>query len=362
MAEPHNHDEPVERPPEVALDAGSQALSEALRSSFAIVKFVMVILVFVFLGSGLFTVREGQQAVKLRFGKPVGDGPSALLNPGLHWSWPYPIEEYVKIPITTIQQARSKVGWFAITPEEELAGLEPPFGASISPAVDGYVLTADGNIIHSRATVQYTIKDPINYIFNFANASNTVQNAVDNALLWAAARFTVDQILTHDVIGFSDAVRSRLTTLVEQQNLGVVIEQCSVQSIPPRQLKDAFANVVKAEVTRGKVLNEARSFENQVLSRASADAESRINTAESARARYVAEVSSRAEQFRELLPEFQGKADLFVQQRLTETLGRVLTNVQDKIFLPETADGRARELRLLLNREPPKPKLQSPQS
>jgi hypothetical protein len=34
----------------------------------------------------------------------------------------------------------------------------------------------------------------------------------------------------------------------------------------------------------------------------------------------------------------------------------VLTNVQDKIFLPQRADGKTRELRLMLNREPPEPK------
>ena len=37
-------------------------------------------------------------------------------------------------------------------------------------------------------------------------------------------------------------------------------------------------------------------------------------------------------------------------------MGRVLTNAQDKIFLAESADGKPKELRLLLNREPPKPK------
>jgi hypothetical protein len=32
------------------------------------------------------------------------------------------------------------------------------------------------------------------------------------------------------------------------------------------------------------------------------------------------------------------------------------TNVQDKIYLPSRADGKPRELRLMLNREPPQPK------
>jgi hypothetical protein len=45
---------------------------------------------------------------------------------------------------------------------------------------------------------------------------------------------------------------------------------------------------------------------------------------------------------------------LFVQQRLTETLARVFTNAQDKIFLHQDAYGKQTELRLLLNREPPK--------
>ena len=70
------------------MDAGSQALTEALRSSFAIVKVVMVVLVLVFLCSGFFTGRSEERAIILRFGKPLGEGQKALLQSGLHWSFP----------------------------------------------------------------------------------------------------------------------------------------------------------------------------------------------------------------------------------------------------------------------------------
>ena len=105
---------------------------------------------------------------------------------------------------------------------------------------------------------------------------------------------------------------------------------------------------------RGTVISAANSYENQVLSRASADAQSSINNAESERVLMVSEVRAEADRFKELLPTFEASPALFVQRRLTETLGRVLTNVQDKIFLTEGADGKEKELRLLLNREPPK--------
>src|SRR5437588_153084 len=130
-------------PPETGLDSGSQALSEALRSSFGIVKFVMVILAIAFLASGLFKVGPDERALILRFGRPVGQGVQALLGPGLHWSFPYPIDEVVKISITGIQKVTSTSGWYATTPEQELAGTETPAGPSLNPALDGYVLTAD---------------------------------------------------------------------------------------------------------------------------------------------------------------------------------------------------------------------------
>src|SRR4051812_8331661 len=96
----HPHDE-HEHPhtPETPVDAGSQALTEALRSSFAIVRIVMVILVLVFLGSGFFKVEPNEKAMILHYGKPRGEGEGvkALLGPGLHWAYPYPIDEVKKI-------------------------------------------------------------------------------------------------------------------------------------------------------------------------------------------------------------------------------------------------------------------------
>jgi membrane protease subunit HflK len=337
-------------------DAGSQALAEALRSSFGLIKFVMVALVAVFLGSGFFTVGPQERAIVLRLGRPVGEGDKALLGAGLHWSFPYPIDEVVKVPITEVQRVSSTIGWYATTPEQELAGTELSAGPSLNPAVDGFALTADQNIIHTRAVAYYRINAPIHYVFGFVNASNVVQNALHNALFFASAKFKVDDILTRDVAGFRDAVRRRMTELVERQAVGVVIERCDVECRPPRQLKDAFNRVLQAEVTRSKVLNDAQSYENQVLIKASADAAACINAAETERTNMVASVVAEAQRFEVLLPQYRTNVDLFVQQRLNETISRVMNNVQDKILLPERADGKPRELRLLLNREPQKPK------
>jgi membrane protease subunit HflK len=360
MSHDHEHDHTHEHPvPVTPEDAGSQALAEALHSSFAIVKVVMVLMVLAFFSSGFFTVGPQEKAVILRFGRPVGEVDKILLNSGWHWSYPYPIDEVVKIPITEIQKVNSTVGWYATTAEQELSGEELPAGASLNPAVDGYVITADRNIIHTRATLYYHIENPINFVFDFVSASNAVQNALNNALLYSAAHFNVDDVLTRDVAGFRDAVLQRVSDLTELEQIGIVIDQCEVQSIPPRQLLDVFTRVTTARENRNKVLNDARSYENQVLSQSGAQASSITNAAAADRARYVQSITAEAKRFSDLLPKYESNPSLFAQVTLVQAMGPILTNVQDKILLPERADGKPRELRLMLNREPLAPKTSS---
>lgn len=353
---PHEHPAPA---PEMPDDAGSQALAEALRSSFAIVKVAMVLMVVAFFSSGFFTVGPSEKAVILRFGRPVGGGQQALLNSGWHWSYPYPIDEVVKIPITEIQKVTSTTGWFATTPEQELSGEEPPAGPSLNPAVDGYAITADRNIIHTRATLNYHIVDPIKYIFDFTSASNSIQDALDNALLHTAAKFNVDDILTRDRAGFQDAVLQRVGDLVEQEQLGVVIDSCQVQSIAPRQLKDVFAQVTIARQNQSKQINDANTYKDKTLLAASGRASAITNEAAAASVNYVKYVKADAGAFNDLLPKYLSNPNLFVQQRLVDAMSLALTNVQDKIFFSTRADGKPRELRLMLNREPPERKTAS---
>ena len=144
MSAPHEHQKPA---PEIsAEDSGSRALAEALGSSFFFVKIIMAVLVVVFLASGAVTVGPQERAVILHFGKPGSEGAAGLLGPGLHFAFPAPIDEVVKIPIGQIQYVTSTIGWYA-TPEQagklsrlgtfktgRLAWcfLQPPFGGVIS--------------------------------------------------------------------------------------------------------------------------------------------------------------------------------------------------------------------------------------
>lgn len=355
---------PAPGAPVPPVDTGSRALEEALRSSFTVVKVAMFVLVGVFLFSGMTIVGPQQRAVILRFGKPLGIGADQLLGPGWHWAWPYPIDEVVTIPVTEIQRVTSTIGWYTLKPGPENLN-PPPFPEPrLNPATAGYLVTADGNIIQARATLGYRITDPLTYSFNFINASNLVQNALNNALVYAAALSTADQAIL-DNTAFKEKLLARMRQQVDALKLGITLEQGSeVRIVAPQYVKPDFDAVTSAQQDRDKTINEARGKAEALVRAAEAQANSIVRAAETERVRTVQRVQSDAKNFTALLTEYRKSpenADLLRQRLLTEAWGRILAPAQDKFINLEPVVPGQTELWLQLGREPRKRKTEGGQ-
>jgi membrane protease subunit HflK len=337
-------------------DAGSQALAEAFRSSFFIVQVAMVVLVLVFLCSGVFSVGPQERAVILRLGRPLGEGTGALLGPGLHWAFPRPFDEVRRIPFTEIQTATSDTGWYYMSPKDladEAAGTYQAYpAASLNPARDGYTMTGDGNIIHARAKLHYKVEDPFRYEFDFVNASNSVKDALDEALIYASARFTnVDDVL-RDPTRMQEAVQTRVAELAQEENLGISVGDCTVEAIPPVRLAPDFERVSTAVSTAQTVRNEAETERNTITNRGAANANRILSTAHTDATNLVASVKADADHFASLLPEYKVNPTLVRSYLYYTTVADVMTNVPGKWYMPENPGGEPLEIRLQLSRPP----------
>ncbi|HMJ90248.1 MAG TPA: SPFH domain-containing protein, partial [Candidatus Acidoferrum sp.] len=205
--------------------------------------------------------------------------------------------------------------------------------------------------------LRYRIVDPLQYIFAFRSAPDLITNALNNAMFFAAARFTVDDALTRNVTAFTERISSRVARLAEEQKLGIAIENVALTSvIPPRQLAERFRAVLDASVRRDKVLNEARSYANEAMSRAKGEAATRRAIAQSDRSRLVEVVAAEARSFSNVLPQYRQNPELFMRLRQAAVVQRVLTNAVERLYVPSRADGKPRTIRLDLSREPQKPK------
>jgi modulator of FtsH protease HflK len=347
---------PTPGPPAHVEDAGTQALADALRSSFFLVKVFMIGLVVAFLISGVFTVHPNQVAVTLRFGKPVGMTlEQQLKQPGLHWKFPYPIDEIVRIPVGESRTLTSSVGWYYVSPAEEAAGLEPQRLPYLRPGVDGYALTGDGNIVHVHSTISYRISDPIQFAFGFRNTTNLLQHILDNAIIHTAAHFDADATLYRDKLAFQEQIFIRAAAMIDQFQLGVTIDPREVRTRPPLAVEEAFDNVLRAQQEGDISVQQAQSYARGATNRALAEASSIIRDGVTRSNFLIQTMSAETNRFLGLRPSYQSDRRLFEQRLLAETTGRVLTNAQLKTFIPNRLHGKPWEVRILLNKEPEVP-------
>jgi len=333
-------------------DSTTLALADALSSSFKIIQGLMIGLVVIFLGSGFFTVEPNEVAVKLRFGKPVGTGEDRILQQGLHWSPPSPIGEIVKIPIGETRSVVATNCWYAVTPEMEISGQLPYATSSLRPGVDGYAITSDENIIHARADAKYLISDPVAFKFDFLDVEDLLRNALNNALLFAAAQTTADDALYRHRVGFKDRVRLRFLSNIQKAQLGIRLQSLDVQTFPPMFVKEAFDQVTQTEQAVSQMRNEAEGDAAQTLRRAQGEAQAIINQGMSRSNLITSRVIADAKVFEQLKPHYEANPQFFRSRLLIERMGRILTQANDTWLLPRVAPGQTQELRLQLNREP----------
>ena len=324
-----------------------------MASSFRIVRILLFAMVLAFLLSGIFVVEPNQVAVVLRLGKAVGAGQDGIRQPGVHFAFPYPIDEVVRIPVEESRTVEATNSWYRTTPEMLLSGELPQSLPSLQPGADGYAICADGNIIHAKATAKYRISDALLFEFNYLGAPGLLQSALDSAILHAAARHTAESAIYLDRAGFSEAVRLRWIRLLEELELApaVSVETVEVQTFPPMYVKEAFDDVLEAEQVLSQTRNRAEGEAEEIRRRAQGERQEILSGGMVLSNRLVQMARADARFLEDQRERYRASPRLFSERLMVEALATVLANAADKWHLPPGGAG-ARQLRLLLNREP----------
>jgi membrane protease subunit HflK len=297
------------------LDAAGKSLSEALRISFAILKVIMLVLVVIFLASGFRTVGSDEQAIVLRFGKIRGVGEERLLGPGLHWVFPYPIDEIVKIPVQKKVNLPIDSFWYYQSASERL-GSGPKSRTNVpeklNPVRDGYCITRgekqnraltgttdnDYNIVHCKWQLTYKIDDPERFFRNVyvdlekipagqnyadvisKNIAQPLEYMFADAVVTAMVNFTIDDILFEQVATVTQHVKKLLQEKLDTIESGIqVVSVQLTDKTWPRQVDEAFQASIKASQESQKAISEARTYAEQTLNKVAGPVAAQLYTA-----------------------------------------------------------------------------------
>ncbi len=285
------------------LDPAGKSLAEALRVSFVILKVIMAVLAVLFLLSGFKVVESDEKAIVLRFGKVRGAGESAILGPGWHWIFPYPIDEMVRIPVENMVNLPINSFWYYEDPADLLPDgsvRRPRIDETLKPTRDGYCIVrgeqtegriaagagSDYNIVHSKWVLTYQITDPIRFFQNVyvdmdniepgqnyadvigRNVEPMLKSMFEDAVVRSMVNYTIDE-----AIASKETIPGNVGELLQERldEIDSGVRVASVQmsnSIWPRQVEEAFIQSTKAAQQKETAIREAQTYRDKALNEA----------------------------------------------------------------------------------------------
>jgi regulator of protease activity HflC (stomatin/prohibitin superfamily) len=252
------------------MDAANQSLADALRITYNLLRVSMVVLIVLFVFSGVQSINEGERGIALRFGKPV----RANLEPGFQWSFPYPIGEIVRVQegATELPIAQAFMPNLPGDDTEEQA-LEADIdrfnsGSALKPGTDGSNITADLNIAHTQWNVNFHRSDHTKAVEHIhpAQEREMIKAIVQRSAVHVLAQTPIDDLLRQSSESISGAVRTIAQRELDQLDSGITIDRVVLtRKSAAMSLRRKFSSVQTAAQNAGKAREDALLTRDQML-------------------------------------------------------------------------------------------------
>lgn len=287
---------------------------------------VAILIIFLSLVLGIFTVKTGEEAVVLRFGKHV----STHINAGLKWHIPF-IDKVHKANLSEV----NRIEFGFRTTSEGSSKSKPEFEDQISESL---MLTGDEALVNAETIVQYKIKSAEDFYFNVDDPISTLTIISESIIRRCIANHPLDEVLTDNKFGIQQEIKDDLQKVADKYGLGIVITAIQLQDVnPPKEVDAAFKDVSSAREDKTSYINEANSYSNEIIPKARGNSAEMINKAEAYREQRVEESKGDASNFSQILEKYkQGKTVTRTRMYL-ETLEEILPNI-DKYIMSEKGD------------------------
>jgi membrane protease subunit HflK len=254
---------------------------------------IVAILALVWFLSGLYTIKEAERSIVLRFGQFHG-----LEDPGLSWK-PTFIDTVEIVDIKAIRSQPSS----------------------------GFMLTKDENVVSVEFEVQYRITDPRAYRFSVTDADDSLSQATDSAVRYVVGHSVMDDILTSGRERVRQDTWETLQSIVTPYNLGLEIVDVNFKDArPPEEVKDAFDDAIAAQEDEERFIKEAEAYAREIEPRARGQVKRMEQEAQAYEQRVSLEAEGQVARFSKLLPEYKIAPEVTRQRLYLETMEQVYSN------------------------------------
>ncbi|WP_426196536.1 FtsH protease activity modulator HflK [Massilia sp. DWR3-1-1] len=266
-----------------------------------------VIALFIWLASGAFIVQEGQVGIVTTFGKL-----SHKTGAGFNWRWPAPFQAHTTVDVSRVRTA--EVGYRGSVRSKNTK--------------ESLMLTDDENIIDIQFAVQYTLKDPVAWIYNNRDSNDdTLRQIAETAIREVVGKSKMDFVLYEGREQVALDANKLMQQIADRYALGVQITNVTMQSVqPPEQVQSAFDDAVKAGQDRARAKSEGEAYANDIIPRSRGAAIRLTQDAEAYRSQVVESATGNASRFSQVVAEYQKAPGVTRDRMYLETMQQIFSS------------------------------------
>lgn len=267
--------------------------------------------------SGIYKIEDGEEAVIMRFGRydrtEAGGGLKYMI----------PIVETRHV-INTSSVRRLEFGYKTVK-ENRL----DDYDSFEDISSDAIMITGDENLVSVMASIQYRIVNTKDYIFNVEEPEDTLNIVAVSAIRRSVANNDLDDVLADNKNAIMQEIRTDLQKIADSYGLGVQITQVLLQDVdPPKEVDDAFKDIVRAQLDKESRINEAMSYENKLIPEAKGEAAKIKSEAEAYKETRRQQALGDAAAFNKIYNEYKNNKEVTRSRMYLETMEQVLGKVE----------------------------------
>jgi regulator of protease activity HflC (stomatin/prohibitin superfamily) len=293
-------------------------------------------------------IDAGEQALRERFGKPVG----AVLAPGIAFKLPRPIDQIQRYPVSEVQsfnvgfvpdeklEKEDTILWTKAHYKEEFNLLVASREQNIATNAAESEQIVPVNLLTVSIPVQYLVKDIRAWSYGHSEPKLLLERLANREVVRYMASVDIETIMSHGRQQAARDLKANIQAAANDAKLGTEIVFVGLQDIHPpigtKELKvaEAYEKVIGAEQEKEARILEADAYALETVPLAKSAAAKTLNDSKAVSAQKIAEASGRAAQFSSQLLAYQAAPKVFTTRNHLETFAKASAGSRKIVILP----------------------------
>ncbi len=279
---------------------------------------ILIILIGLWLSSGIFKVQEGEQGAVLRFGRF-----DRIAHAGLNYHLPNPLET-VQIELVN-KSRRIEIGYRS----NSIGSLSN--GSDITN--ESMMLTGDENIVELNVDVMWSISDLSQYVFNVKEPEDTVKAAAESSIRDVIGNTPIASILSDRKQEISKEVENQMQKILDAYETGVKIDRVELlRAEPPKEVLKAYRDVQTSRADKEREINQAQSYRNDIIPKARGQSAIIMQEAEGYKAEVVARANGDASRFDLIYRQYLVNKEVMRNRLFLETIEEIMSEANKTVI------------------------------